>query len=37
MKFFAHAINTIDELKSLDRNFGVEIDIRDNCEVSFGS
>ena len=32
MKFFAHAINTLDELKSLDRNCGVEIDVRDNID-----
>jgi len=32
MKFFAHAINTLDELKTLDRNCGVEIDVRDNID-----
>ena len=30
MKFFAHAINNIEDLKTLDRKLGVEIDVRDN-------
>ena len=30
MQLISHRINTIKELKKLDKNYGVEIDIRDN-------
>ena len=30
MEFIAHRINTINELKAIPKNVGVEIDIRDN-------
>lgn len=30
MEFIAHRINTLAELKSLDENFGVELDLRDD-------
>ena len=29
MQFIAHRINTIDELKKVPTNFGVELDLRD--------
>ncbi len=31
MEFIAHRINTIEELKSLDHSFGVELDVRDGA------
>ena len=30
MQFIAHRINTINQLKKLDKKYGIEIDIRDN-------
>lgn len=30
MEFIAHRINTLQELKNLDKNYGVELDLRDN-------
>lgn len=30
MEFIAHRINTLEELKDLDTNYGVELDLRDN-------
>jgi hypothetical protein len=32
MEFIAHRINTVEELKSLDRSFGVELDVRDGAK-----
>ena len=28
MKFFAHSINNLNDLEALDKEFGVEIDVR---------
>ena len=30
MKFCAHRINTIEELKNIDTKYGIEIDLRDH-------
>lgn len=32
MEYIAHRINTRDELRQLDRKYGVELDLRDNLE-----
>ena len=29
MYFYSHRINSLDQLKNVDKNYGVEIDIRD--------
>ena len=32
MEYIAHRINTVEELRKLDRKYGVELDLRDNLE-----
>ena len=32
MEYIAHRINTVEELRKLDRRYGVELDLRDNLE-----
>jgi len=32
MEFIAHRVNTVDELKKLPREYGVELDLRDNLD-----
>lgn len=32
MEYIAHRVNTVEELRKLDRKYGVELDLRDNFE-----